>query len=72
MPDNTFVVSFLDKEHEPIRIHAETVEAQGDSYAFLEDQNVVAMVPRNVVCSVVEECSLDEAEPLPSASKRAR
>ena len=72
MPDNTFVVSFLDKEHEPIRIHAETVEAQGDSYAFLQDQNVVAIVPRNVVRSVVEECSLDEAEPLPSASKRAR
>jgi hypothetical protein len=69
MPDNTFVVSFLDKAHEPIRIHAETVEAQGDSYAFLEDQNVVAMVPKNVVRSVVEECSLDEAEPLPAKLK---
>jgi hypothetical protein len=56
MRGNTFVVSFVDKEHDPIRIHAETVEAHGDSYAFLENRKVVAMVPRNIVRSAVEEC----------------
>jgi hypothetical protein len=56
MRGNTFVIPFVDREHDPIRIHAENVQAHGDSYAFLENRKVVAIVPRNIVRSTVEEC----------------
>ena len=56
----TFRVSFVDKEHDPVRIKADSVEDSGDSNIFSDNKNVVARIPRNVVLAVIEESSLEE------------
>ena len=61
MADNTFIVSFVDKDHDPVRIKADSVQESETSYLFLNNENIVATIPRNVVLAVIEESSLQES-----------
>jgi hypothetical protein len=57
---STFKVSFVDKDHDPVRIKADSVAESGDSYVFLDNDNIVATIPRNVVLAVIDRSSLEE------------